>query len=57
MMIELKEKELYDINGGAVNWSGTFINAITSAGKFIYNLGQALGSSVRRIVGGNYCPL
>ena len=56
-MLELKEKELNEINGGAVNWSGTFINAITSAGKFIYNLGQSLGSSVRRIVGGNYCSL
>lgn len=53
----LEEKELQNINGGAVNWSGTFINAITSAGKFIYNVGQALGSSLRRIVGGNYCQL
>ena len=51
----LSEKELYEINGGGI--SGTLINAITSAGKFIYNLGQALGSSIRRIVGGNYCPL
>ena len=54
-MYELEEKELYEINGGATV-SGTMINAITSAGKFIYSLGQALGSSIRRIVGGNYCP-
>ena len=54
-MKKLKETELYEINGGGV--SGTLINAITGAGKFIYNLGQALGSSLRRIVGGNYCPL
>ena len=53
----LNEEELYEINGGAVNWSGTFINAITSAGKFIYNIGQAFGSSIRRIVGGNYCQI
>lgn len=56
-MNELKEYELYEINGGAVNLSGTLINAITTAGKFIYGVGQALGSSIRRIAGGNYCSL
>ena len=56
-MEKLLEKELEKIEGGAINWSGTFINAITSAGKFIYNLGQSIGSSIRRIVGDNYCPL
>jgi len=56
-MNRLNENILYDISGGAVNWSGTFINAITSAGKFIYNLGQALGSSLRRMAGGSYCSL
>ena len=56
-MEKLKDNELYEIEGGAINWSGTFINAITSAGKLIYNIGQALGSSLRRIVGGNYCSL
>lgn len=54
-MNKLEEKELYEINGGTV--SGTFITALTSAGKFIYNIGQTLGSSIRRIVGGSYCPL
>lgn len=52
-MKKLKEQELLDINGGGI--SGTLINALTSASKFIYNLGQSLGSSIRRIVGGNYC--
>lgn len=56
-MSELKECELYQINGGSVNWSGTFINAITTAGKFIYGVGQALGSSIRRIAGGSYCSV
>ena len=53
----LEEEKLYEVEGGAISWSGTFINSITSAGKFIYNLGQAFGSSIKRIVGGNYCPL
>jgi len=54
-MNKLKEKELYEINGGGI--SGTLINAITSVGKFIYDVGRALGGSIRRIVGGTYCQL
>lgn len=55
-MSELCEKEMYEINGGATI-SGTLLNAITTAGKFIYSLGQALGSSIRRIAGGGYCSV
>lgn len=53
----LGEDKLYEIDGGAISWSGTVISAITSAGKFIYNLGQSLGSSIKRIVGGSYCSI
>jgi len=52
----LKENELLEINGGA-SLSGTLVNAFTTAGKFIYNLGHALGSSLRRIAGGGYCSV
>lgn len=55
-MKKLNENELYEVEGG-VNFSGTLLNALTSAAKFIYNIGQSLGSSLKRIVGGNYCPL
>ena len=54
-MKKLNEYELNEINGGGI--SGTLINAITTAGKFIHDLGRALGSTLRRIVGGNYCPI
>lgn len=54
-MNKIEENKLYEINGGGI--SGTLINSITSAGKLIYNLGKTLGSSLRRIVGGNYCPV
>ena len=54
-MNTLNENELYEVNGGSI--SGTLINAITSAGKLIYNLGQSLGSSIRRIVGDSYCSI
>lgn len=55
-MNKLNNNELDVIDGGAT-LSGTLINAITGAGKFIYGIGQALGSSIRRIAGGNYCSL
>lgn len=55
-MNKIEENELYEINGGAT-LSGTLVNAITTAGKFIYSLGQALGSSIRRIVGGSSCSI
>ena len=54
-MNKLNEIELHEINGGGI--SGTLINAVTSAGKMIYSLGRALGSTIRRIVGGNVCPI
>lgn len=54
-MIELENVELLKINGGGI--SGTLINAITGAGKFIFNIGQSIGSSIRRMVSGNYCPI
>jgi len=54
-MKKLNEYELNEISGGGI--SGTLINAITTAGKFIHDLGRALGSTLRRIVGGNYCPI
>lgn len=55
-MEKLNNNELYEINGG-VTLNGILINAITNAGKFIYTIGQSLGSSLRRKSGGNYCPL
>lgn len=48
------DEELMCIIGG-FNWTGTVINAITSAGKFIYSVGQSLGSSLRRIGSKNLC--
>ena len=51
-MIELENTELLKINGGGL--SGTLINAITGAGRFIFNIGQSIGSSIRRMVSGPY---
>ena len=54
-MNKLNQNELMKINGGGI--SGTLINAITTAGKFIYNIGHSLGSSIRRIAGDSYCKI
>ncbi len=53
-MIELKKEEMYLVEGGAI--TSSFINAITKTATFIYNLGQSVGSSIRRLWGGKYCP-
>ena len=55
-MKKIKNKELVLIIGGA-SFTGTLINAFTSAGRFIYSLGQAFGSSLRRISERNVCPI
>lgn len=55
-MQKLNNNELLTIVGG-VNWTGVIVNALTGAGKFVYSVGQALGSSLRRISGQSLCPL
>ena len=54
-MEKLDEVELYETVGGG--FSGAIINAFLSAGKFIYGLGQAFGSGLRRIGTNNLCPI
>lgn len=55
-MKKLNKNEMLNVTGG-INWSGTFINSLSKAVKTIMDLGRALGSSIRRIVGGTYCPI
>ena len=54
-MNKLEEKELNEVIGGGI--SGTLINALTNTAKFLYNLGKALGSSLRRMGDGSYCKI
>ena len=49
--------ELMLIVGGGINITGTLVNAFLSVGKFIYQLGQGLGSSLRRIGSKNLCKI
>jgi len=55
-MKRLKNEEMMQITGG-INWNGTIINALAKAVNTLLELGRALGSSIRRIAGGNYCPI
>ena len=43
------------IGGSSVN--GTLLNAFTTIIKFIYEVGEGIGSSLRRIGEGDLCPL
>lgn len=52
-LISLTNYELANLNGGGL--SATLINALTRAASFIYNVGYALGSTVRRLFSGKVC--
>ena len=52
-MTEIKQTELYNINGGAINY--TMLKAIARAASTLYTIGQAIGSAVRRMISNKYC--
>lgn len=52
---ELNEKEMLKINGGAL--TSSFINAINSVINTLFELGKETGSTLRRLMQGNYCPM
>ena len=53
-MQEISKNESQKVIGGA-SFSGAIINAITGLAKYVYSLGQSLGSSIRRLVTGKTC--
>ena len=53
--MKVDDIELSKINGGGLG--ATFLNYLASAIKTIYNIGQDLGGSIRRIATGKTCPL
>lgn len=42
---------------GGFNFTGTIGNVFLNAGKFVYSLGQSLGSAIRRLGTGNVCKI
>ncbi len=55
-MYKLNNQELLTITGG-FSITGSIINAFVTAGKFIFDAGRSLGSSIRRINGNKLCSL
>ena len=50
----LTKEECLKINGGA-GLSGAMINALSRLTKTLYDIGYALGSSIRRATSKKYC--
>lgn len=53
-MKKITMDEAYLVVGG-FNWSASAINAIKGVFSTIYEIGQAFGSALRRLAGGNIC--
>ena len=51
----MKEKELKELRGGLFSFSTTFFNSISRYISTVKNLGESIGSSIRRLLGRKYC--
>lgn len=54
--MKLNSKELKQIKAGAAI-SATLINSLVKGFNSFMDIGRYLGSSIRRFIGGNTCPL
>lgn len=54
-MNKLNNEELILVKGGGI--TSTFLNSLSRLMENIYKLGQAVGSSIRRITSKNVCSL
>lgn len=53
--MNLTNKELVNITGGATTINSTLINAITRIISTVLDAGRAIGSAISRIRNKNYC--
>ena len=51
-MKKLNNTEMKSIEGGV---SSSMLNAILRGASLLYNMGQAIGSAIRRSISRNYC--
>ena len=57
-MKKIKEENLDIIIGGTNNIvTGSIINAFVNIIELLTKAGEGIGSSIRRIIGNNMCPL
>ena len=54
-MKKLEKEEMMKINGGAI--TASFLTAFARSLSTIMNVGQTLGSSIRRLFAGSYCAV
>ena len=52
---ELNNDEMYAVNGGGI--SSAIVNAIAGIIEIIVEIGEKTGSSIRRLIEGEYCDL
>ena len=55
-MVEVKETELYKIEGG-YSFSGSLINYLVNGFKVFVDIGRSLGTAIRRGTSGKLCPI
>ena len=54
--MKLTKKESKNISGGA-GITGTLINSLIKGFTTFMDIGRYFGSSIRRLIGGNSCPV
>lgn len=54
-MKKLDNEQLANINGGAI--SGTILQYVSKITTTIFEIGRALGSSIRRVESDSICPV
>lgn len=52
----MEKQELLQIIGG-INITGAFLNYLVKGINAFMDLGRSLGTSIRRAIGGNLCPV
>jgi hypothetical protein len=56
-MNKIKNEELEKLTGGASTITSTIINAVTNILKVLYEVGEGVGSGLRRVKEDSLCPL
>lgn len=56
-MVELSNKELLNIDGGASWFSASLLNAVSRAITTFVDMGRSVGTAIRRAINGSICPL
>lgn len=56
-MSVIKEDMLSEISGGGTTVTGTLISAVGDVLKLLYDVGHAVGSSIRRMADNDLCPI